>query len=549
MKFLVILCALLGLAWSSAAADSGENVLVIFNTEMKGSKDVADHYARARSVPKENLIGLQLPFTETITREDFQSMLVRPLLKETEKRKLLNFKLQPVQTTNGKPAGLKWTLRDSKIRYLVLCYGVPSRIVKLITLKEDNMEKLPVELRRNEASVDSDLALLPLHDHKLPLTGPIDNKLYATTNAASFHSTNGILMITRLDGPSVEIIKGTIDKALEAEKNGLWGRTYFDLRGVTNSYKVGDDWLRGAGNAARAYGFDTIADMGPDLFPATFPMSQIAFYSGWYKDRIAGPLAAEKVEFMPGAFAYHLHSFNAHSIRTPSNYWVGPLLAKGATITMGSVDEPYLSGTPDIHIFYRNFILFGFSFGEAYTSAQTALSWQNVGIGDPLYRPFAKSSKQRHEELAKSKNPLLEWSHNSVVNLNLTKGYPVADVLKYLEEEPLTKTSAVLQEKLAEVYLRQTNSAKAVEAFQAALKLKPTPQQELRLVLEMVDILVAQKKEAEAYPIVEKYVSANRDYPGNSFLYKWLAETAEKLGKKDEAARYEKLHKDFKPAA
>jgi hypothetical protein len=36
------------------------------------------------------------------------------------------------------------------------------------------------------------------------------------------HPTNGILLVTRLDGPSASIARGLVDKALEAETNGLW---------------------------------------------------------------------------------------------------------------------------------------------------------------------------------------------------------------------------------------------------------------------------------------------------------------------------------------
>src|SRR5207247_11155568 len=63
--------------------------------------------------------------------------------------------------------------------------------------------------------------------------------------AASLHPTNGILMVTRLDGPTAAIARGLVDKAIQAETDGLWGRAYFDVRGLTNgSYKLGDDWIR-----------------------------------------------------------------------------------------------------------------------------------------------------------------------------------------------------------------------------------------------------------------------------------------------------------------
>ena len=118
---------------------------------------------------------------------------------------------------------------------------------------------------------------------------------------------------------------------MEAETNGLCGRAYFDCRNLpTNSpYRLGDDWISAAGKICKYLaGFETVIDENPRTFPADFPMSQIAIYCGWYDDNASGPFAQKTVEFMPGAFAYHLQSFSAATVRTTTENWVGPLLAK-----------------------------------------------------------------------------------------------------------------------------------------------------------------------------------------------------------------------------
>ena len=69
----------------------------------------------------------------------------------------------------------------------------------------------------------------------LPLAGPLPNWTYGVTNAAALNPTNGILMVARLDGPTASIAQGLVDKALQAERDGLWGRAYFDARGLTQS--------------------------------------------------------------------------------------------------------------------------------------------------------------------------------------------------------------------------------------------------------------------------------------------------------------------------
>ena len=45
-------------------------------------------------------------------------------------------------------------------------------------------------------------------------------------------------------------------------------------------------------------------------------MSQIGIYiADAFQQNTSGPFAQQDVEFMPGAFAYHLHSFSAASLR------------------------------------------------------------------------------------------------------------------------------------------------------------------------------------------------------------------------------------------
>ncbi|MGI8966984.1 MAG: TIGR03790 family protein, partial [Limisphaerales bacterium] len=424
---------------------------------------------------------------------EFHDQLQKPLLKRLEQKKFFVFKLEMQPATHDQPARKVRKVKEAKIRYAALCYGVPVRILKDVNLQENGAQKMRAELRRNEAAVDTELATLPLNDLKLLLTGPLNNSLYGTTNAAIFHPTNGILLVTRLDGPTPEIARGLVDKALQAETNGLWGRAYFDLRGITNGdYKLGDEWLHTASETTRRLGFETIVDTNAETFSATFPMSQIAFYAGWYDAEVSGPFTLPEVEFMPGAFAYHLHSYSAATIRSATKNWVGPLLAKGATATMGCVEEPYLSGTPDISTFVAR-LLAGFSFGEAAYAAQNFLSWQTTIVGDPLYRPFGKNPQLQHEDLLKRKNKLIEWSHLRVVNLNLAAGYPIREMVAYLEGQEITKRSAILMEKLGDIYREQGKPSSALYAYSQALKLNPSPQQKIRL-----EKLAAAPKETNA---------------------------------------------------
>ena len=421
---------------------------------------------------------------------------------------------------------------ESKIRYAVLCYGVPLKIVTDPNLREPAKENVRPELLRNEAAVDSELAWLPLLKMNVPLSGPLPNWVYGTTNMALLHPTNGILLVARLDGPSVEIARGLVDKALAAERDGLWGRAYFDARGLPKSdtnYILGDEWILGAGEICRQLGFETTVDKNPATFPADFPMSQIAIYCGWYDGNVSGPFALPKVEFMPGAFAYHLHSASAASLRTTNQYWAGPLLAKGATCTMGCVYEPYLSCTPNVAAFLARLIVGGFTFGEAAWAAQPALSWQTTVVGDPLYRPFGREQSVLHAELARTHNPLIEWSYLRIVDLGLVHGASVAQLAAFLETIPATTNSAVLTEKLADFYEMRGKPSSAIETFQRALILNPSPEQRIRIRLTLGEKLLAQNREADAIDNYKQLLKESHDYPGKPSVEAKLAALEQKL--------------------
>jgi uncharacterized protein (TIGR03790 family) len=535
-------------AVAAHGADSGKQVIVVYNTRVPESKEVADYYARCRNVPTNQIFGFALTPAEEMTRAEFRDSLQKPLADLLNERNLWKSGTEIRRDTNGKPARVEWKVVDSKIRYAVLCYGVPVRIARDPGLLESIEEKMRPELRRNEAAVDSELALLPCIDQDLPLAGPLRNPVYGATNTAAFDPTNGVLMVTRLDGPDASIARGLVDKALEAERDGLWGRAYFDLRNISDpGYKMGDDWIRGAAEICRRLGFETVVDDKPTTFPPEFPMSQIAIYCGWYDGRVSGPFTRPHVEFMPGAFAYHLHSYSAANLRSRTENWVGPLLAKGATISMGCVTEPYLSGTPEVAVFLARFIYEGMSFGEAAYAAQPVLSWQTTIVGDPLYRPFGRPAERLQQQLERTHSPFLDWSYLRLVDLNLARGSPPAALASYLENLALTRRSAVLTEKLGDLYERLGKPSSAAETAEDALKLDPSPEQRVRLRLTLGERLEALNRSQDAYEDYLKLLQENPDYPNKPAIYRKLLPLAKELGKKQDATRYEDLLKPPPP--
>lgn len=521
-------------------ANSGDTVVIIYNRRLSDSKKLAEYYASRRQVPAPQIFGLDLPLTETMTRSEYQELLLHPLVKALEKGNLLTFVTDMIPASEGQPRQAISRVQDAKIRYAVLCYGVPVRILEDTNFVEKAAEQLRPEIRRNVAAVDSELALLPISKNSYMLAGPAGNTNFAATNAAALNPTNGVLIVTRLDGPSPAIARGLVDKAIQAETNGLWGRAYFDARGLTNgAYFIGDEMIKAAAANCRRLGFQTIVDDKPETFTAAFPMSQIAIYVGWYDGNVSGPFTRPKVDFMPGAFAYHLHSFSAHVLRSPNQYWVGPLLDKGATVTMGCVDEPFLEWTPNIAVFCLR-LLQGFTFGEAACAAQGVLSWQTTVVGDPLYCPFGKPARNQHADLLLNKSKLIEWSYLRVVNLNQAMGMATPKLIYFLENLIDTRKSPVLLEKLGDLYAAEGEKEKSVKAYTDLLNLNPAPLQRVRVMLELSDVLAREHREAPSYEWLQKFLKECGDYPDKLAIYQKLLTLARTLNKSADAAYYQR---------
>ena len=531
----LLLASLLGA--SALRAEDGRSVVVVYNTKSPESQRVAEYYAERRQVPKEQVIGLELPQEETMSRESYRTQLEEPLWKALLAKQLFTLKADAEDTKLTTSS-----VATAKIRYAVLCYGVPLKIAKEVNLVETLVESMPEQLRENYAAVDSELSLLPLKTRKVRLTGPLNSPFYGLTNAFQLSPTNGLLMVTRLDGPNEAIAKGLVDKAMMAERSGLWGRSYVDMRHIREGdYKQGDDYLRLAGEVTRKLGWETIVDDKPETFSRSFPMSQIGFYFGWYDGNVSGPFTWGETEFVPGAFAYHLHSFSADTIRSDSRNWVGPLLARGVTATMGCVYEPYLGGTPDVGTFAVRWLHHRFTFGEAAYASTPVLSWQTTVVGDPLYSPMAKLPQNRHAELLTQNNPLIEWSHLKIVNLNLVGGTPPAAMIGYLEQTAATTSSSVLQEKLGDLYLLTKKPENAWKAYAKALELKPTKKQQLRLLFNQAQILAESDKTGDAVDTLLKIDRLYPDYPDQNGLYQKLLPLAQKANRTEVVEKCQKV--------
>ena len=408
MILLRALCVLFTLcataAWAQGTAE-GESVVVLVNSASEASEAVGAHYARKRGVPDSNICRITCTTAEAISRKRFDAQIRGPLRQFLLKRGLAR------EAKSGGLAALK-------VRYLVSAYGVPVKIREVYSegrleqrrkgLEKERKGTPKWHRQRNAASVDSELSVIARPGYVT--SGWVRNPMHESRPGAAYP----LLFATRLDGPTPEIAKGLVDAALYAEEHGLFGVAYIDARGLKKGsrYRKGDEWLLAARDALKAAGcFTRVDDRSDETFHPDMPMPNAAFYFGWYEPHLCGPMAKKGFRFTRGAVAYHLHSGSAARLRKERIGWAGPLLSKGAAATMGAVFEPYLSQTPDVGEFTRQF-LSGKTFGESAYAATGYLSWMMTYVGDPLYAPFR--ADRRKAALARKENRFWRDMHDAV---------------------------------------------------------------------------------------------------------------------------------------
>lgn len=400
--FVVLLCI------SSLPCQALEpaEILVLANRNADKSVELAKYYMQKRKIPPENLMQLRITDKETCSRADYEKKVAIPV------RRLLQQKAE------------KWC-----IRCLVIMYGLPLKVAatnlttveknRLYELKQKRFltvqllstinlaEKKQTQLKRKlerinrkisnfkilidkGASLDSEIALVL--KNKYPISGWVENPYFTGFKGIKRSiAKENILMVSRLDGPSDEIVKRIIDDSITTERKGLKGMAYFDARWPDPGnkklagYAFYDQSIYRAADRVKKSGLLQVkVETTKELFPPG-ACPNAALYCGWYS------LARYIDSFVwcPGAIGYHIASSECTTLkRKDSRVWCKMMLEKGVAATIGPVAEPYVQAFAVPEIFF-GFLVDGYlSLAECYLISTPFLSWKMVLIGDPLYRPF-----------------------------------------------------------------------------------------------------------------------------------------------------------------
>ncbi len=460
--FALLLLSLSGMAPLMAAALGPNEVVVVFNSAVPESAQLAKLYREARNIPAANLIGLPMPITADISRAEYNATIQNPLRLEFDKRGFWH---------RARDANNILLPSSNKIRALVTLRGVPLRIKPepAPAPTPDTPKTVPNNpiTTCDNAAVDSELAMFGVEG--LPLMGVLENKYYRSEKSISEANLPFLMLTARIDAASLATCERMIRDAVETEATGLWGRAYVD---IANKYPLGDKWLEQIVVDNLRAGIPTVVDRFNDTLPKNYPMTEAALYYGWYDGNVSGPFLNPKFRFRKGAVAVHIHSSSASQLSNPAQNWSAPLLDKGAAATIGNVYEPYLELTHCLDILHQR-LLAGHTWVEAAWMAIPVSSWQSIVLGDPLYRPFlhfdgnGKRVKADSEFLALHL-AAMRWDDNP------------EEQRKQLQSAAERMKSGVLAEAVGLRLLENSKPAEAAVWLGKARDLYPNPEDKLR---------------------------------------------------------------------
>jgi len=523
-------CALLAFGavpLRAAPPDPAAAVILLANANDPDSLRIARHYAAKRRVPEDNIIVLPLPLAETIAWSEFVVTLWQPLQDELIRRRWI--KAIPMNLFDA-VGRRKFAPLGHGLTALVVCRGVPLRIAHDPALF---VETPPLthrnEFRTNQSAVDSELSLLAAGPY--PINAFVANPLYLNI-APSAEDLAKVIKVSRLDAPSFAEANALVDQALAAERNGLLGRAYVDIGGA---HPEGDRWLETVASYIAALPFDLTVDRESATLAATARIDSPALYFGWYAANLNGPIALPGFRFPPGAIALHIHSYSAQTLRSTASGWVGPLLARGVTATMGNVYEPYLELTHRPQVFFRA-LAGGATLVDAAYQALPVLSWQSILVGDPLYRPFARSAQDQPDHLA-SLPPVLAGYAVIRQMLRLEAAGQTAAALNVGRRAHSLVPSLALGFALAQRLQAAGDLPGAASALGFAASLPNFPPDQWALAESAAQLLIASGRPSQGVAVYQA-LFANKTLPTELRLA-WLGRAIEaaRLTKQDRVAR------------
>ena len=204
---------------------SRDDILIIVNDNSLDSCEVGLHYAIHRGLGKANIAHVAVPASYWINFSEFRSLRDQPI-NHLQQQPLLKpgAPLAPVCTDGDGlyycQATMDHLRQYTKIRYLVMTRGVPTRT----TIDGSTL------FYNSSTSVDNYLSYWLVRYFPADAVLDFREREIAFKDGRGMRSVDpaadGELIVGRLDGINRESTLALIDRIMDAEKNGIYGKNY-----------------------------------------------------------------------------------------------------------------------------------------------------------------------------------------------------------------------------------------------------------------------------------------------------------------------------------
>ncbi|WP_198266193.1 TIGR03790 family protein [sulfur-oxidizing endosymbiont of Gigantopelta aegis] len=229
---------------SLPAIGNRDDVLIIVNDNAKDSCVVGKYYAEQRGVGKNNIVHLKVPSSYFLTWTEFKIMRDQ-IIQFMRTNTFKNASIIPLDCPSTSEsllycqASMEQIRAETKIKYLVMTRGVPSRVV---------VDGSTLSSARGPTSIDNYLrhwlvnyyAKDVAFNSNIRATAFADGRGMRTVEPA----IDGELIVGRIDGLSTDSAKALVDRAIAAEKNGIYGKHYGSKFGSTGGRASWLDYSR-----------------------------------------------------------------------------------------------------------------------------------------------------------------------------------------------------------------------------------------------------------------------------------------------------------------
>lgn len=368
----------------SAHAVSAANVLVLYNTASPDGLEIANYYAQTH--PGVTLLGLNDVSTDEQVDQAHYLDVIRPQVLAG-----LTDGIDVIVTTKGLPLRIKnnSTNPGTYPGWRGDGFGVP--ILDSWWKKYSSLESelTRIDLIGSAQMMGDQAAFMSPPSFPFATDHHASNPYFGSTQAFDRDdpAVEGVRLAARLDGFTINDVKGMIDRA----------QTAFSL--PTQQLIILDD-----DPTAPAATVDRMAKLGFDVLEAidhafvydntiasitNAPKPVIGYVSHGKYGAGTGYIDNLQFDLADGAVFHTWESFNAYSFVDGNNHYgqglVGEWIAAGGTAALGHVQEPTASAATVANedMFWQR-LLSGRTLAEAAWAATPQLSFVNTLVGDPL---------------------------------------------------------------------------------------------------------------------------------------------------------------------